>query len=87
INGTIRYYDWDQATIVRAAAFRAEGAAFPESTASWVRRSVPIEKIGDTIPVTEEFMEDEEMFAAELAFFLETNVKLAKELSVYSGNG
>ena len=34
INGSIRYYDWDQATIVRAAAFRAEGAAFPESTAS-----------------------------------------------------
>ena len=27
-NGTVRYYDWDQATITRAAAAIAEGAAF-----------------------------------------------------------
>lgn len=87
INGTIRYYDWDQATIARAAAFRAEGAAFPESTASWIHRNIPIQKVGDSITITEEFMEDEEMFAAELGFFLETNVKLAEEQSIYNGNG
>ena len=58
-NGTIRYYDWDQATTVRAAAMVAEGTAFPESTAKFQKYSIPLQKVGDTLPVTEEFFEDE----------------------------
>lgn len=85
-NGVIRYYDWDEATIARAAAMVAEGAAFPESTASWIKRSIDIRKIGDTIPVTEEFFEDEAMFAAELGLFLETNVKLEEDNQLCNGN-
>ena len=85
-NGVIRYYDWDDATIVRAATAVAEGAAFPESTAVWVKRTINIRKIGDTIPITEEFMEDEQMFAAELQRFLEINVKLQEELQIASGD-
>ena len=85
-NGVIRYYDWDEATITRAASVVAEGAAFPESTATWVKRTIAIRKIGDTIPVTEEFFEDESMFAAELQRFLEINVKLQEELQIGTGN-
>ena len=85
-NGVIRYYDWDQASITRAAAAVAEGTVFPESTAVWERRTIPIRKIGDTIPITEEFMEDEQMFAAELQRFLEINVKLQEELQIASGD-
>lgn len=86
-NGVIRYYDWDEATIARAAAAVAEGAAFPQSTAKWKKGSITIQKVGDTIPVTEEFFEDEQMFAAELGMFLETNVNLEVDRQLADGDG
>lgn len=86
-NGTIRYYDWDQATIARAAAAVAESGTFPESTAKFIKKSITIEKIGDTIPVTEEFFEDEEMFASELDLFLNINVQLEMDRQLALGDG
>lgn len=86
-NGTVRYYDWDQATITRAAAAVAEGAAFPESVAKFAKYSTDLRKIGDTLPVTEEFFEDEEMFAAELGRFLSTNVDIAIDSQLATGDG
>lgn len=85
-NGVIRYYDWDEATTVRAAAMVAEGAVFPESTAKWATYTIPLRKIGDTLPVTEEFYEDEAMFAAELNMFLEANVKIKREDQIINGD-
>lgn len=86
-NGTIRYYDWDEDTIARAAASVAEGAAFPESTAKFKKCSISLEKIGDTLPVSEEFFEDEAMFASELNMFLETNVALEVDSQLCNGDG
>ncbi len=86
-NGTIRYYDWDEATTVRAAAMIAEGGTFPESTAKWKRYSLDLKKIGDTIPVSEEFYEDEVMFASELELFLTTNVDLKVDDQIANGDG
>jgi len=86
-NGTIRYYDWDEDTIARAAASVAEGGTFPESTAKFKKGSVVIEKIGDTLPVTEEFFEDEAMFASELGLFLDTNVQLVVDDQLCNGTG
>ncbi|MCP4355283.1 MAG: phage major capsid protein [Proteobacteria bacterium] len=86
-NGTIRYYDWDEDTIARAAAMVAEGAAFPESTAAWKTETVELRKVGDTLPVTEEFFEDEAMFAAELGQFLRTNVDLKIDDQLCNGDG
>lgn len=86
-NGNIGYYDWDEATIVRAAASVAEGTAFPESTAKFKRYTTPLQKIGDSMPVTEEFLEDEQMFAAELGLFLETNVKVVMDTDLATGDG
>lgn len=86
-NGVIRYYDWDEATIARAAAMVAEGAAFPESTAKWKKGSISLQKVGDTLPVTEEFLTDEVMFAAELEFFLQTNVALVVDDQIANGDG
>lgn len=74
-NGTIAYVDWDEATTVKAAAMVAEGAPFPESTATFKGYTLPLRKIGDTLPVSEEFLEDEEMAASELELFLDTNVE------------
>ncbi len=86
-NGTIRYWDWDADTTVRAATSIAETGTFPESTAKWVLGTIPVEKIGDTLPVSEEFFEDEEMFAAELTQFLDTNVNIAIDTQLANGNG
>lgn len=86
-NGTVRYYDWDEETTVRAAASRAEGALFPESTAKWKTYTLPLQKIGDTLPVTEEFYEDEAMFASELENFLNTNVALVIDSQLSTGDG
>ena len=86
-NGVIRYYDWDSATIARAADTIAEGAAFPESTAKWVTKTLTLEKIGDTLPVSEEFFEDSGMFAAELDMFLNTNVQIVRNDQLINGDG
>lgn len=86
-NGIIKYRDWDEATTVRAAAMVAEGAAFPESTAKFKDYTLPLQKIGDTLPVTEEFFEDEEQAASELALFLDTNVQTVIDNQLINGNG
>jgi len=86
-NGTVRYYDWDEATVTRAASAKAEGAAFDESVAKFQTNTQTLKKIGDTLPVTEEVFEDEEMFAAELGMFLETNVKLIVDSQMATGDG
>jgi HK97 family phage major capsid protein len=86
-NGVIRYYDWNASTTVRAAAMVAEGAAFPESTAKWETVTITLKKIGDTLPVSEEFFEDEAMFAAELDMFLDTNVRIKRNDQIINGDG
>jgi len=88
-NGTIRYIDWDEDTSVKAAAMVAEGASFPESTAKFIEYSIPLRKVGDTLPVTEEFGEDEVSAAAELELFLRNNVqaKIGEQIAVGDGSG
>ena len=88
-NGVIKYVDWDEASIVRAAAAVAEGAAFAESTAAFQEYSIPLRKIGDTLPVTEEFGEDSATAAAELEMFLDTNVNsvIDNQIAVGPGTG
>lgn len=85
--GVVRYRDWDEATTVRAAAMVAEGAAFPESTAKFQWYSENLRKVGDTLPVTEEFFEDEAQAAAELEMFLNINVNLVIDSQLINGDG
>lgn len=87
VRSTIKYYDWDELTTIRAAASLAEGAVFPESTAKFKGYDLPIRKIGDTLPVTDEFFEDESMFAAELEMFLLTNVDIICDDQIINGTG
>lgn len=88
-DGTIKYIDWDEGTISRAAAAVAEGAAFAESTAAFQEYSIELRKIGDTLPVSEEFGEDVVTAAAELEMFLMTNVetKIDEQIAVGDGTG
>jgi hypothetical protein len=86
-NGTIAYIDWDEATTVRAAAAIAEGVAFPESTAKFAEYTKKLQKIGDTLPVSEEFGEDEVLAAAELRNFLNINVATIIDNKIAVGAG
>lgn len=87
--GKITYTDWDEATIARAAAAVAEGAQFPESTAAFRSYSIDLKKIGDTLPVSEEFGEDQVSAAAELDMFLTVNMntKIDNDLVNADGTG
>lgn len=84
--GVIPYTDWDESTVVRAAAAVAENTAFPESTAAFKGYTLPIQKIGDTLPVSEEFFEDENLAAAELKMFLEINVNTNIDWELINGD-
>ena len=87
LNKTINYWDWDEATVVRAADMIAEGSAFPEDTAAWKQYTLPVQKVGSTIPVTEEFFEDEQMFYAEIGMFMRTNVDIKVNDQIVNGDG
>jgi HK97 family phage major capsid protein len=86
-NGTIRYVDWDSATTVKAAAAVEEGEAFPESTAKFVTKTEQLKKVGDTLPVSDEFFEDQVLAAAELRMFLDLNVQDKIATDIINGNG
>lgn len=86
-NGTIRYIDWDQATINRAAATMAEEGAFPESTAAWETYTNSLKKIGDSMPWTDEFEYDDQFLVNEMFQFIRTNVDLIKGNQIINGDG
>ena len=85
--GSAKYTDWDEATTVRAAGMVAEGVAFPESTAKFEEFSLPLRKVGDILPVSEEFGTDQVSAAAELNMFLETNVTSKVDDQLVNGDG
>lgn len=86
-NGTISYIDWDEDTTVRAAAIVAEGGTFPESTAKFAEYTKKLQKIGDTLPVTEEFLEDEVLASSELKKFIDINVNTVIDTKIAVGAG
>lgn len=86
-NGVIRYNDWDEATTVRAMASISEGSVYPEDTAKWTQNTLSLQKIGSTLPVTDEFFKDSDMFASELDLFMRTSVDMKVDTDLINGNG
>ena len=84
-NGVIRYYD--QATVTRAAASVAEAAQKPESVITWAERTLLIEKIADSIPVTKEAWADVGFIQGELDRLLRINLALKKDDLLWDGDG
>lgn len=84
-NGTIRYID--QSTATRSAADIAEGATYPESTVVWTEYSLVLQKIGDSIPITEEAVQDTQRLAGEVERFLALNVDLKVNTDLTVGTG
>jgi len=85
--GVASYDDWDEATTVAAAAAIAEGAVFPESTAKFTRKSITIEKVGDSISMSIETIRDYGRFVAELARFISRNVLKVVNQALWNGTG
>ena len=84
-NGTIRYVD--QNVVTRNADTRAEAATYPESAITWIERSLPVEKMADTIPVTHEALMDVDFIESEINRLLEINMALLEDTQVYEGDG
>lgn len=83
--GNLTYFD--QATVSRGADMTAEASTKPESAVTWVERSVKIEKIADTIPVTREALKDVGFIQGEITRLLNVNLALREDSQLYSGDG
>jgi hypothetical protein len=84
-NGSIRYID--QSTATRNAAAIAEGGAYGESTVVWTEYTLTLQKIGDSIPITEEAVQDTKRLAGEVERFLALNVDLKVNTDLTVGSG
>lgn len=84
-HGTVYYTD--QTTTTRNAATKNEAAAAPESAIAWTRRSITMEKILDSIPLTHEAMLDIDGLTAEVMMFIMNNMRLATDAQMWEGNG
>jgi len=84
-NGTIRYTE--QNTVTRNAATISEAGTYPESALSWITKYLPIEKIGDSIPVSEEALADLDFVEGEIRRLLEVGIALKEETQLWSGDG
>ena len=85
--GTYRYLEQDSASSVRAAAQIAEGAASPESTIAWVKRSIDLKKTSDHLPYSDEFEYDFADLMNELVFFLRQSVDIQVDDQIINGDG
>lgn len=83
-HGTVYYTD--RTTTTRNAATRNEAAAAPESAIAWTRRSIAMEKILDSIPLTHEAMLDVDGLTAEVMMFIQNNMRLAIDTQMWEGN-
>lgn len=84
-NGVIRYLD--QNAITRSAAPVAEAGTKPESVISWIERTIPLETIADTIPVTKQAYRNLSFVAGEIDRLLRKNLELEEDQQLYSGDG
>jgi HK97 family phage major capsid protein len=77
----------EETTRTHAAVEKAEGTAYPESTFVWTQKTSPVQKIADSIPVTDEQLEDEQQVASILNQRLAFGVRQRLDLQVLVGNG
>lgn len=84
-NGIVRY--WQEASQTDNSATVAESAAIPESAITWEEKLVPVQKIGDSIPVTREALEDVGFIESEINNFLLKNVDLQLDTQAILGDG
>jgi HK97 family phage major capsid protein len=69
------------------AAERAEGTAYPESAFVWTQKSSPVQKIADSIPVTDEQLEDADQVQSLLEQRLSFGLRQRLDLQLLVGTG
>jgi HK97 family phage major capsid protein len=77
----------EETTRTHGAAEKAEGITYAESTFVWTERSNPVQKITDSIPVTDEQLEDAPEVAGILDQRLRFGVRQRLDQQVLIGNG
>lgn len=82
---TVKYME--ETTRTHAAAEANEGAAYAESTFEFTERSVPIEKITDSLPVTDEQLQDALMIEGYINSRLAFGVRQRLDSQCLNGNG
>lgn len=77
----------EETTRTQAAAEKAEGVTYAESTYVWVQRTNPVAKITDSIPVTDEQLEDAPEVAGILDMRTRFGLRQRLDQQVVIGNG
>lgn len=77
----------EETTRTHAAAEAAEGAAYAESTFALTQRSSTVRKVADSIPVTDEQLEDVEGVASYLDNRLTFGLRQRLDNQILNGNG
>lgn len=84
-HGVIRYVD--QQALTDNSATISEGNAFPSSNITWIERNLPVQKVGDSIKLSREMMDDVDYVNSEVQNFLLRNVNLKVDEQLLSGDG
>lgn len=77
----------EKTTFTVAAAEIAEAGTYPESTYVWTERSAPIQKPADSIPVTDEQIDDVDQMASLLDADLRFGLRQKLDSQVINGTG
>lgn len=76
-----------ETTRTHASAEKAEAAAYAESTFVWTEKTTTIQKITDSVPVTDEQLEDAAQVSGLLDQRLRFGLRQRLDLQVIAGNG
>lgn len=77
----------EETTRTHAAAEKAEGVAFAESTFAWTQKTSTVRKITDSLPVTDEQLEDEMQVASLIDQRLRFGLRQRLDYQILLGNG
>lgn len=77
----------EETTRTHASAEKAEGIAYAESTFVWTERTNPVQKITDSIPVTDEQLDDAPEIAAILDQRIRFGLRQRLDQQVWNGDG
>src|SRR3546814_19347472 len=82
---TIKYME--ETTRTHAAAEKAEGAAFAESTFAFTERTSPFQKVTDSLPVTDEQLEDVAFMSSSITGRLPFGIRQRLDCHSFTGDG
>lgn len=85
--GQASFVYMEETTRTHSAAEKAEGVAYAESAFVWTQKTSPVQKITDSIPVTDEQLEDEQQVRSLLDQRLSFGLKQRLDLQILVGNG